>query len=467
MEEATKKEIPSEVKEDLVKKWKTFLSERTETLVDGVFGLVLGLGAFSLTGFPIYGVEDALIAVSYFTLMFFLICMFWWGTSKWFAVAEYSNALMGINFFFIILLVLMPFFLRLLFIPDSVVKDAGMTLFPIITGVLLLGTLSANIVILRQKHDKPEEVVRDLKRGLFIFPIIAVFFFLSLLIPAEDATQEFLHGYFSLNISLGLLNDYPFRIAFWWFSLFLIMIFGGIVETLQKRRQKKANETHSGDWRKTLTNKSRAICDSVYGLALGLCAYSLTDYVVAGVGDIVIALSYFLLTFFLVAMFWMELYRAYAMVPFFNDTLIATNLILTFFVTLIPFSLRLAMAPEVAARNVGMTLFPVNMMAAGITSSAFIAFSLHWRNIDIPKDDVMELQRFAIAMPALALIYIASFVIPPGAAIPTQYAQLIPEPLSILKAIPFRVAVWWFSFIPVVVVMGTLEVIQEKIAHRK
>lgn len=466
MEEKGGERKGSRAEMDFVKKWKAFLSERTETLVDGVFGLVIGLGAFSLTGFSVKGMEDVVVAISYFTLMFFLICMFWWGTSKWFAVAEYSNALMGIDFLFIILLVLMPFFLRLLFIPDPVVKDLGMIFFPLVMGALLLGSLSANIVILRQKHKKPAEVTRDLKRGLVLFPTISIFFFLSLLIPAEATAQEFLYRYFSLDTTTEILKDYPLRISFWWFTLFLSVIFGGMAEILQERRQKKTDEKDSGEWRKTLTNKSRVIVDSVYGLALGLCAYSLTDYVVTGFGDIVIALSYFLLTFLLVSMFWMELYRSYAMVPLFNGTLIAANLILTFFVTLIPFSLRLAMSPEIAARNVGMTLFPVNMVAAGLSSSAFIAFSLHWRTVDIPKDDVMELQRFAVGIPALAFIYIASFMIPPDAAIPPQYAQLIPPPLSILKNLPFRVAVWWFSFIPVIVIMGTLEVIQEKLARK-
>lgn len=163
----------------------------------------------------------------------------------------------------------------------------------------------------------------------------------------------------------------------------------------------------------------------------------------------------------------MELYRAYAMVPFFNSILTSTNLILTFFVTLIPFSLRLAMDSDAAVANIGMTLFPLNMVATGITSSAFIALSLNWKTIQIPKEDIMELQRFAVAIPVLALVFIISFSIPSDASIPLQYAQFIPPPLNILKALPFRVAIWWFSFIPMIVIMGTIEVIQEKIIQRR
>lgn len=291
---------------------------------------------------------------------------------------------------------------------------------------------------------------------------------MSLLIPSKITTQEFLQTYVSHSVTSEYFRIYPFRIAFWWFCLFLAMIFNGIGQALQGRLYEKSQDMEgSEDWRKTLTIKCRIISDSVYGLALGLCAYSLTDYAIGGMDDIIIALSYFLLTFFLVGMFWMELYRAYAMVPFFNSILTSTNLILTFFVTLIPFSLRLAMDSDAAVANIGMTLFPLNMVATGITSSAFIALSLNWKTIQIPKEDIMELQRFAVAIPVLALVFIISFSIPSDASIPLQYAQFIPPPLNILKALPFRVAIWWFSFIPMIVIMGTIEVIQEKIIQRR
>jgi uncharacterized membrane protein len=464
------KEQKSEEEIAKEKEWKEFLAERSETILDGVFGLVLGLGAYSLTGFAIGGLGDLVVAVSYFALMFFLVCMFWWSTSKWFAVAEYNNALMTINFLSIILLVLMPFSLRLLFISESAVRDVGMTLFPLVMGALLLGTLIANIVILRQEGDRPEEVDRDLKRGSCTFPIMAALFFLSLLIPVEATAQTYTQTYlpqFEAMIPQPLQN-FPFRILSWWFIIALIMIFGGLAEFIQERhgRASKNEVSSSKEWRKTLTKKSRTISDSVYGLALGLCAYSLTDYVLAGTEDIILALSYCLLTFGFVFFFWAELFRCFALVPFFDDALVATNLLLTFFATLMPFSLRLALAPEIAARNVGMVLFPLNMVAAGLSSSALIAIALRRRTVEIPKDDLMELQRFAIFVLVLAVIYVASLWIPPDATIPPQFASFIPEPLNVLKTLPFRVLVWWFSLIPSFFVMGAVEVIQEMIARR-
>jgi len=452
------------------KKWKEFLAERSETILEGVFGLVLGLGAYSLTGFTIGGLGDVVVAVSYFALMFFLVCLFWWGTSKWFAVAEYSDVFMAINFFFILLLVFMPFFLRLLFIPDPVVKDVGLTLFPLDMGALLLGVLLGNVVILRQKRDMPKEVGRDLKRGLVIFPMMSAFFFLSLLIPADATTQAYVQTYLPQfeTIVLDPLKDFPFRVAFWWFIIVLGSVFGSLAQVIHERhaRGSKREASSPEEWRETLTKKCHTINDSVYGLALGLCAYSLTDYALGGMGDIILALSYFLLTFLLIFSFWTELFRCYAVAPFFDDTLVAVNLLLTFFVTLIPFSLRLAMTSDIAAQNAGMTLFPLNMMAAGLSSSAFVALALRRRTVDIPKDDLMELQRFAVGIPALAVIYIASLWIPADAVIPPQFANFIPEPLSILKTLPFRVLIWWFSFIPFFLVMATAEMMQEMIARR-
>jgi uncharacterized membrane protein len=450
--------------QDLVKKkWKAFLAERSETIVDGVFGLVLGLGAYSLTGFEMSGTDDVVLAISYFALTFFLVCMFWWNTSKGFSVAEYSDVLMGINFLFIILLALMPFFLRLLLVPDPVIQNMGLTLFPIVIGGLLLSSLFANILIMHKNRDIPEEVSRDLKRSLFILPLMSSFFFLSLLIP-PNATVHMVIQNFMLPEPF---MNYSFRVAFWWITIFLALILGIIVEAVQKRRLTQDVKAQPAEWRITLTKKSRAISDTVYGLALGLCAYSLTDYVLGSFGDIILALSYFILTFLLILNFWSELYRCFAMVKYFDDTLVVLNLLVAACVTLLPFSLRLAMAPEAAVQTVGMTFFPLNMVAAGLTSSAFVLLTLRRRTVDVPRDDLMELQRFTIGIPAFAFIYILSLWIPPDAAIPTQVANFIPDFLSVLKTLPLRVFVWWFSFIPFFIVGTTAEFLQEWRARKK
>jgi len=449
--------------ENIAKKWKEFLAERSETLVDGVFGLALGLGAFSLTGYEMNGTDDVILAVSYFALTFFLVCMFWWNTSKGFSVAKYSDVLMGINFLLIILLALTPFFLRLLLVPNSAIQNMGLTLFPIVIGGVLLACFSTNILIMHQNRDMPEEVSRDLKRSFFIFPLMASFFFLSLLIPPNATVQMFTQNF---ALPEPLMN-YNFRVAFWWITIILAMILGIIVEAVQKRRLTQNMKAESAEWRITLTKKSRTISDTVYGLALGLSAYSLTDYVLASIEDIVLALSYFILTFILIVMFWTELYRCFAMVKYFNDTLVVLNLLVSGCITLLPFSLRLAMAPEVAVQTVGMTSFPLNMVAAALTSSAFVLLTLRRRTVDVPRDDLMELQRFTIGIPAFAFLYILSLWIPPDAAIPTQLTNIIPDFLSVLKTLPLRVFIWYFSFIPFFIVGATAEFLQEWMARKK
>jgi uncharacterized membrane protein len=464
LEKESKENEESRAKESAKnKKWKKFLAERSETVVDGVFGLVLGLDAYSLTGFEMSGIDDVVLAVSYFALTFLLVCMFWWNTSKVFSVSEYSDVLMGINFLFIILLALMPFFLRLLFVPNPVIQDTGLTLFPIVIGGVLLASFSANIIVMRQNPDMPEEVSRDLKRSLLIFPLMSSFFFLSILIPPNVTVQTFIQNF---AIPEPLMN-YNFRVAFWWITIFLTMILGSIVEAVQKRHLTQNMRAQPDKWRITLTKKSRTMSDTVYGLALGLCAYSLTDYVLGGTEDIILALSYFILTFLLIFTFWTELYRCFAMVDCFDDTLVVLNLLVTGCVTLLPFSLRLAMASEVAVQTVGMTFFPLNMVAAGLTSSAFVLLTLRRRTVDVPRDDLMELQRFTIGIPALAFLYILSLWIPPDVAIPTQFTNLIPDFLNVLKTFPFRVFIWWFSFIPFFIVGATAEFLQEWMARKK
>jgi len=408
-----------------------------------------------------------MVAVSYFALTFLLVCMFWWGASKRFVVAEYSDVLMGINFFFIVFLVLMPFSLKLMFFLDPSIKGIGMTMFPIIMGVLMLFTFLANVVVLYKNRGMPVEVRGDLKRGLFLFPIMASLFFYSLSIPSDATTQMYVQMYLSQweTIIPDVLGAYPFRVTSWWLIIILMMMFGSLIEALQKRHACQSEKSSPKEWRAALTKKCRVISDSVYGLALGLCAYSLTDYAIRSIDDMAIALSFFFLTMALVATFWMEVYRAFGIVPFFDDTLVVTNLMITFFVALMPFSLRLAIVPDVAARNIGMSLFPLNMAAAGVASSIFIALSLHRRTVKIPRDDLMELKRFPVAILALAFVYIASFWIPPDAAIPPEFTKFIPPPL--VEALPFRVIIWWLSFPIVITVWGIVETVQEAIERGK
>jgi len=465
LEESKKPTCGREVTEE--KKWKVFLIERAETMVDGVFGLVLGLGAYSLTGFTIREFEDVMVAISYFTLTFFLVCMFWWDTSKRFIVAEYSDVLMAINFFFIVFLVLMPFSLKLMFFLDPNVKSIGMTMFPIIMGVLMLFAFLANVVVLYKNRGIPAEVRGDLKRGLFLFPLMIFLFFCSLSISPDDTTQMYVQMYLPQyeTIIPDVLGVYPFRVTSWWLIIILMMMFGGLIKAVQKKHACQSEKSSPKKWRVALTKKCRVISDSVYGLALGLCAYSLTDYAIKSIDDMAIALSFFFLTLALVATFWMEAYRAFGMVPFFDNALVITNFMITFFVALMPFSLRLVIVPEVVARNIGMSLFPLNMTAASAASSVFIALSLHRRTVKIPKDDLMELKRFPVAILALAFVYIASFWIPPDATIPSKLANFIPPPLA--KGLPFRVIIWWLSFPAVIIVMGIVEMIQEAIERRK
>ena len=51
--------------------------DRYRTLNNAVFGLALGLGAFSLSGFPIKGLEDIMMALGLFAITFGIILGVW------------------------------------------------------------------------------------------------------------------------------------------------------------------------------------------------------------------------------------------------------------------------------------------------------------------------------------------------------------------------------------------------------
>ena len=70
------------VNENNEKKNKESLHERSErhaiyVIIDAVFGLSLGLGAFSLTELPIANTHDLLVAIGFFGFSYFIIFMSW------------------------------------------------------------------------------------------------------------------------------------------------------------------------------------------------------------------------------------------------------------------------------------------------------------------------------------------------------------------------------------------------------
>ncbi|MFX1474191.1 MAG: hypothetical protein ACFFCO_01770 [Promethearchaeota archaeon] len=369
---------------------------------------------------------------------------------------------MAINFLFILFLVFIPVSLRLMLIPDPTIRATGATLFPVNVGLLLLSAILANVIIIRQSKEIPGEVKRDLKRGLAVFPLMLALFILSLFIPVHITLQMVV---FALALP-AFVGDLSFRFICWWLIIISVQVFSSVVGYIQEKRARGSEEevSTSEEWRRTLTNKARTISDAAYGLAIALSAFSLTTYAIGGMGDIVLMLLYFLLPFFLILLWWIELYRCIGLVSVFNALLLAVNLLLIFFITLLPFSMQLVLSSDIMARSLGMTLFPINMLCASLVASVVVVLSLRRRTVDIPKDDLLELQRLVVVGPIFAAFFLISLLFPPIAVVPPPLSDILPPPLNTL---PFRVVIWWLSFLAFFFVGGIMEFVTERIARRE
>jgi len=116
--------------------WGEILKERLSTILDGLLGMALGLSAYSLTGFGIKDIQDIIKSLIYFTILFLLIIAFWRGISRSIALARYDRRISFINFIIGALLVVMPFCLRLILLPQLETKKIGYYIFPIVISIL-------------------------------------------------------------------------------------------------------------------------------------------------------------------------------------------------------------------------------------------------------------------------------------------------------------------------------------------
>lgn len=129
--------------------WGEILKERLSTMLDGLLGMALGLSAYSLTGFGIKDIQDIVKSLVYFTILFLLTITFWRGISRSLALAHYNKRISFINFIIGALLVVMPFCLRLILLPQLGTKKIGYYIFPIVISVLSFLSALVHILVLR------------------------------------------------------------------------------------------------------------------------------------------------------------------------------------------------------------------------------------------------------------------------------------------------------------------------------
>ena len=131
------------------------------------------------------------------------------------------------------------------------------------------------------------------------------------------------------------------------------------------------NKVEESLHRKSERRAMHIITDAVFGLALGLAAFSLVDYQITIVEDVYFAIGFFAITFFLITLFWIWIRRFFEDLPIYGGAQLGILFALCFLVAILPFIMRLFFinmyggTPEVAAFAL-VTLYPLDMGAMSL-----------------------------------------------------------------------------------------------------
>ena len=186
------------------------------------------------------------------------------------------------------------------------------------------------------------------------------------------------------------------------------------------------------------------ITDAVFGLALGLAAFSLVEYQILTVEDVYFAIGFFAITFFLLVLFWVWIRRFFEDLPIYGGALLGILFALCFLVALLPFIMRLFFihmyggTPEVAAFAL-VTLYPLDMGAIGLFVGVLHILFLKQARARTPWADYKHIASDSVAALALGSGFLISAAIPPT----MTFAELLPIGLPPpLDSLPARFGVW-------------------------
>ena len=157
--------------------------DRYRTLNNAVFGLALGLGAFSLSGFPIQGLEDIMMALGLFAVTFGIILGVWHDVHR---MLRYPFGLLFafLDYLLLFLVAILPFSLRLLVEAGEVLEVAA-NLYPV-------NILASQVVLVVMYHVFVTHNRGVLSRELVLWGKESrnVVFIVACLLYTSDAADE-------------------------------------------------------------------------------------------------------------------------------------------------------------------------------------------------------------------------------------------------------------------------------------
>jgi uncharacterized membrane protein len=158
--------------------------DRYRALNNAVFGLALGPGSFSLSGFPIQGLEDIVMALALFASMFTIILGIWHDVHRMLKY-PFGMSFAFLNYSLLFLVAIMPFSLRLL-VEVGEVMEIAPTLYPLnVMDSLLVLAVMYQIYVTHNRDVLSKELILSGKESRNFTLIVAIFYALSLFLPSE------------------------------------------------------------------------------------------------------------------------------------------------------------------------------------------------------------------------------------------------------------------------------------------
>jgi hypothetical protein len=234
-------------KENNEKKDMESLHERSErhaiyVIIDAVFGLSLGLGAFSLTELPIANTHDLLVAIGFFGFSYVIIFMSWMIIRRYFVGHTIYGSINGLLFFTGFFIAIMPIPIRIILMqllePTSSDLLAGaLMLYPICLSAVTItvGILSFAFYKQSGKTAPWKDVMHLVSEGVGFFLLGLVFLF-SAFMPFELSIEDVSGTILQLPPEIANL---PFKVGFWFLGGLVLAIPLAIVASIILRAKKQ------------------------------------------------------------------------------------------------------------------------------------------------------------------------------------------------------------------------------------
>jgi len=218
------------------------------TIIDAIFGLSLGLGAFSLTELPITEAQDLFAAIGFFGFSYFIIFMSWMGVRVYFedyVVYGGTNMILFFTGFFI---AIMPLPIRIVLMqaleptsPD--ILEAAWMLYPLCLGAITLTMGIFSLVFSKQswKVTPWKDLEHLLTEGVAFFALGLVFL-VSAFMPYENPI-EYLLGPNITQMLPSPVANLPYKVGFWFLGGLVVAMPAYIITKIILWRKRSGMQT--------------------------------------------------------------------------------------------------------------------------------------------------------------------------------------------------------------------------------